>query len=308
MEAQPRPIILDFYTGWCGWCKHMMKTTYANPDLAGYINQNFYPVKFDAEGKDTVEYLGEKYLPTSNEPRTPHPLAIKLLQGKLMYPTTLFLNAFDKKKNEFALSMLAQGYLDEKKIQPMLIFTLENAFRNLNFDDFRVQYEIAFNNDGTHGARLKKTEWIKPHEFFTASAKDSLDKKTLVFVRTDWCNSCRVMQLSSFQDSLTVIYLQRKFNLVDFNPQISESLYFKGKEFANSSAVQGAFHPLAATLGRNSLTLPSIIILDERLNTLDVVPFFLSPQILRKISAYYGDNIFRVKSWSEFATDINAQD
>ena len=56
-KVQPKPIIMDFYTDWCGWCKHMMKTTYADPNLASYINAYFYPVKFDPEGKDTVEYL-----------------------------------------------------------------------------------------------------------------------------------------------------------------------------------------------------------------------------------------------------------
>ena len=143
-KVQPKPIIMDFYTDWCGWCKHMMKTTYADPNLASYINAYFYPVKFDAEGKDTVEYLGQKYLPTSDKPRTSHPLAVKLLQGKLMYPTTLFLNGFDQSKNEFLLSMVASGYLETAKIQPILIFTLENAFRNSGYDDFRIGYEKSF--------------------------------------------------------------------------------------------------------------------------------------------------------------------
>src|SRR5690606_19508439 len=58
-KTQSKPFIIDFYTDWCGWCKHMMRTTYSNPALAAYINQHFYPVKFNAEGKDTVEYNGE---------------------------------------------------------------------------------------------------------------------------------------------------------------------------------------------------------------------------------------------------------
>ncbi len=52
-KKQPKPIIMDIYSNWCGWCMRMMATTNADPNLSTYINQFFYPVKFDAEGKDT---------------------------------------------------------------------------------------------------------------------------------------------------------------------------------------------------------------------------------------------------------------
>src|SRR5688572_2747263 len=69
-----KPFIIDLYTDWCGWCKHMMRTTYSNEGLANYINTYFYPVKFDAETKDTIEYNGKIYKPTSPQPKTPHEL------------------------------------------------------------------------------------------------------------------------------------------------------------------------------------------------------------------------------------------
>ncbi len=296
-EKNPKPIILDFYTDWCGWCKHMMKTTYANPGLAQYINSNFYPIKFNAEGKDTVNYLGKEYKPTSPAPKAAHELAVHLLQGKLMYPTTLFLNNYDKEKNEFGLSMIASGYLEDKKIEPILVFTVENVNRNATLDEFRLRFDQAF-YDSTLNARIDSIKWKQALEFFPTN--ESHNKKTIVFVNTEWCNACKVMKRTSFSDTLLSSYLEEKFNLVDFNADLTDSISFKGNVFINSKTTKAPFHQLALALCRNSFALPSIIILDEKLDVIDGIPFYLPPSSLNDILHFFGDDVYKVKSWQDY--------
>ena len=45
----PKKIFIDLYTEWCGYCKKMDANTFKDPEVAKYMNEHFYAVKFDAE-------------------------------------------------------------------------------------------------------------------------------------------------------------------------------------------------------------------------------------------------------------------
>lgn len=60
-KKKPKPIFMDVYTDWCGPCKALDKVTFHDPAVVKYINENYYAVKFNAEGKDEITYKGKKY-------------------------------------------------------------------------------------------------------------------------------------------------------------------------------------------------------------------------------------------------------
>ncbi len=92
-KKKPKKIFIDVYTDWCGWCKKMDATTFMNPEIAKYMNDNFYCVKMNAEMKDTLVVDGVTFLnPNPAASRSSHQLAIELLRGKMSYPSYVFLN------------------------------------------------------------------------------------------------------------------------------------------------------------------------------------------------------------------------
>ncbi|MBL7719576.1 MAG: DUF255 domain-containing protein [Flavipsychrobacter sp.] len=122
MKKEPRKVLIDFYTSWCGWCKVMDRKTYSNPDVIKYINEKFYAVKFDAERKDTVMFLGKAYsFPIGNNANE---LALELLQGRLSYPSTVFLT------EGFQSPTVVPGYLDVGKMEMVLKFLCKLPFNS----------------------------------------------------------------------------------------------------------------------------------------------------------------------------------
>lgn len=291
-KIQQKPFLIDFYTDWCGWCKHMMKTTYSNPGLAGYINQNFYPVKFNAETKDTVEYQGKKYLPTSAAPKTPHELAIKFLGNSLSYPSTVFVT------NNYEYNLLTQGYLDEKKIEPVLIYILENVYRRCQFEDFNERFAKTF-VDTVYPKIPVKTYNINE----ALALQKKKPKKILVNIYAGFCNSCKVQNKSTFTDTSIANYVNKNFYLVNFDAESNDTVYFNNEKHYKQVINGYPFNTFAFKVTNGQFSLPSVAVLDEKLITLDVLPMYQHPNNLKPILNYFGSNSYKTKKWQDYYSE-----
>lgn len=56
-----KPVIVDVYTDWCGWCKRMDRDTYSRADVSDYVNRHFVMVRLNAESPARLNYAGRVY-------------------------------------------------------------------------------------------------------------------------------------------------------------------------------------------------------------------------------------------------------
>lgn len=102
-----KPILVNLYTSWCGYCKKLDKETFVDSTVTEYINQNYIPVKFNAEDKNMVNFLGINYM-FVNVVRANF-LAYVLTHGRLSYPATVVLD------NKGVTQKVVLGYRSPKE-------------------------------------------------------------------------------------------------------------------------------------------------------------------------------------------------
>jgi thioredoxin-related protein len=130
----PKMIFVDIYTSWCGWCKKMDKETFEQPQVAAYLNEHFYSVKFNAEQKEPIEYADKIFKFVDNGRRGYHELAAALLNGKMSYPTVVFLN------EDFQLLQRIPGYLDIPTFNRIMHYLAEKHYLNTPWEEYQQSY------------------------------------------------------------------------------------------------------------------------------------------------------------------------
>ena len=137
--------VVKFTANWCGPCKLMDKNTFSNKDVINYINENFYAVKFNAEGTEEITFEGFTYKnPNYQEGRrgrnTTHFFADALkLQG---YPSLVFF------KDNGELIQAVPGYKDPKQIEIFLKMISTDAYLDVvtakKWEEYQKNFKYKF--------------------------------------------------------------------------------------------------------------------------------------------------------------------
>jgi thioredoxin-related protein len=116
----------------------MDKNTFGNPDIIRIINENYYAVKFNAEGNEKVKFMNKVFTnpnfdSTKTQRRNSSHQFTRFL-GINAYPSTLF---FDSDMNYLTP---VRGYLNPKQIEIYLLLFKDDSYKDVksqsDFDNF----------------------------------------------------------------------------------------------------------------------------------------------------------------------------
>lgn len=140
-KENPKKIFMDVYTDWCGPCKALDKNTFHNADVVKYVNENFYAVKFNAEGNEEFEYKGHTFTnPGYKEGKrgrnSQHIFANSLkISG---YPSMVF---FDEEAN---MIFPVTGYYKPTELEVYLKVVGSDDYKKITSQKQFTAYEKAF--------------------------------------------------------------------------------------------------------------------------------------------------------------------
>jgi thioredoxin-related protein len=119
-NRENKPIVVDFYTNWCHWCKVMDEKTYSSRSVIRYASRNLIMVKVNAESSRRY-YVNGEYLSSPDLAKT---------FGVSSYPNTTFLLPDGRRLDAVS------GYIPPEKFLPILKYIGDKAYKEMTFEQW----------------------------------------------------------------------------------------------------------------------------------------------------------------------------
>lgn len=118
--------MINFYAESCSICKVMDAETYNHSVISKFLNENYYSVKFNSEGKESFDFLKRTFAnsnSTGKDKKSYHDFA--KFMNVTTVPSTVFL---DEKGNPVTV---LQGALTAKELEPYLQFIAKDDYKKV---------------------------------------------------------------------------------------------------------------------------------------------------------------------------------
>ena len=143
----------------------------------------------------------------------------------------------------------------------------------------------------------EKIEWLTIEEAAERAKKHP--RKIIVDVYTNWCGWCKRMDKATFGDAAVAKYVSEHFYAVKFNAESPDNVIFKDEVYRFNP--QNKANDLAVKWLQGQMGYPTIVYLDEKLNTIQAMGGYKGPEEYPAILEYFKTNAYKKKSYEEYS-------
>lgn len=140
-KVKPKKIFMDVYTTWCGPCIMLDRNTFSDKNVIAYLNEYYYPVKFNAEGTESVTYQDFTYTNPNYQPERKGRNSQHLFAHALKvnaYPTMVFF------KENGDLIQGVSGYHTPQQLEIFLKMIHTDDYLKITTQEAWQEYQANF--------------------------------------------------------------------------------------------------------------------------------------------------------------------
>ncbi len=130
-KENKKKIYICMYTDWCKWCHTFDSATLSNPEIVELINDNYNAVRLNAETVDTIHFNNNTYINKSPKMGNPNEFANFLLDAKLNYPASVFLD-----EQLTRIGAPAYGYYKASDFKALLSYYSSDKYKTSTFAEY----------------------------------------------------------------------------------------------------------------------------------------------------------------------------
>ena len=314
----------------------MDQTTFKDPAVVSYLNANFHPVKFDAETKDTIQFLERTYLNSqstyvkrliSSSDSTIKHLSdsIRLLGGEEKYQ--FLINSLSKRLQEATVTKgkiarqgrrtshdLAREVMNNQMSYPTFVLLFDSLKHNFPIKGYQKPEQLLSVLSFFGEKLYTRTNDLAGYQklFFQALSGGATDstrafsevielaklskKKTLLLVTDDQSYRSMVMERACLRDPEVMSYLKDNFEWGKLSLYEKDTINFNKQSFKNVNGI----HQLPLAFLQTQPRFPALVFLDEEQKLIMAIPEFFLPIDLVPILHFIEKEAYKTSDYPTF--------